>query len=123
MTPPDMNDTQLTGDQFESAGLALSRRSFLAASTAAGGGMLLDFSFPVAAAAASSTGAAHAANAAGTINAYIRIAPDDIVTITCKNPEIGQGIKTSFPQIIAEELDVDWSYRSEEHTSELQSPC
>jgi isoquinoline 1-oxidoreductase beta subunit len=110
MTPPDMNDTQLTGDQFESAGLALSRRSFLAASTAAGGGMLLDFSFPVAAAAASSTGAAHAANAAGTINAYIRIAPDDIVTITCKNPEIGQGIKTSFPQIIAEELDVDWSY-------------
>jgi isoquinoline 1-oxidoreductase beta subunit len=103
-----MNDTQLTGDQFEAAGLALSRRSFLAASTAAGGGMLLDFSFP-GAAAASSTGAAQAVNAAGTINAYIRIAPDDIVTITCKNPEIGQGIKTSFPQIIAEELDVDWS--------------
>ena len=103
MTRPDMNDVQLTGDQFEraayrAAGLALSRRSFLAASTAAGGGMLLDFSFPTVAAAGA--GPAHTAEAAGTINAYIRIAPDDIVTITCKNPEIGQGIKTSFPQII-----------------------
>jgi isoquinoline 1-oxidoreductase beta subunit len=70
--------------------------------------MLLDFTFPGAASAAAS-GAPHTADAGGTINAYIRIAPDDIVTITCKNPEIGQGIKTSFPQIVAEELDVDWS--------------
>jgi isoquinoline 1-oxidoreductase beta subunit len=107
MTRPDMNDVPLTGDHFEAAGFALSRRSFLAASTAAGGGMLLEFSFPTTAAAAA--GPTHTANAAGTINAYIRIAPDDIVTITCKNPEIGQGIKTSFPQIVAEELDVDWS--------------
>lgn len=88
----------------EESGSGLSRRAFLAASTAAGGGLLLDLSFPAAA-----TAAAHPAAAPGTINAYIRIAPDDIVTITCKNPEIGQGIKTSFPQIIAEELDVDWS--------------
>ncbi len=88
----------------EESSSGLSRRAFLAASTAAGGGLLLDLSFPAAA-----TAAAHPAAAPGTINAYIRIAPDDIVTITCKNPEIGQGIKTSFPQIIAEELDVDWS--------------
>jgi isoquinoline 1-oxidoreductase subunit beta len=107
---PDMNDVQLTGDQFEAAGLALSRRSFLAASTVAGGGMLLDFSFPTTAAAANAgAGVAHSPEAAGTINAYIRIGTDDIVTIICKNPEIGQGIKTSFPQIIAEELDVEWS--------------
>jgi isoquinoline 1-oxidoreductase beta subunit len=90
----------------EESGSGLSRRAFLLASAAVGGGLLLDFSFPGAAAAAAAT---HAAAAPGTINAYIRIAPDDIVTITCKNPEIGQGIKTSFPQIIAEELDVDWS--------------
>jgi isoquinoline 1-oxidoreductase subunit beta len=92
----------------EDGGTDLSRRGFLTASTVAGGGMLLDFSFAAAASAVTSP-AAHPATGAGTINAYIRIAPDGIVTITCKNPEIGQGIKTSFPQIIAEELDVDWS--------------
>jgi isoquinoline 1-oxidoreductase beta subunit len=88
------------------AASAVSRRSFLAASSVAGGGLLLDLSFPTVAPAAAP--AAHPAAAGGTINAYIRISPDDTVTIVCKNPEIGQGIKTSFPQIIAEELDADW---------------
>ena len=80
----------------------LSRRSFLAVGTAAGGGLLLNFSFP-------GLGEAAAGHAEVVINAYIRIAPDDIVTIACKNPEIGQGVKTSLPQIVAEELDVEWS--------------
>ncbi|HVW68540.1 MAG TPA: xanthine dehydrogenase family protein molybdopterin-binding subunit [Steroidobacteraceae bacterium] len=84
---------------------ALSRRGFLQASALAGGGLLLDLSISTSAAAAGQAGAA----ASGTINAYIRIASDETVTIVCKNPEIGQGIKTAFPQIVAEELDVEWS--------------
>ena len=77
-----------------------SRRTFLKASTTAGGGLLLTFSLP---------GFARAATDGFVrLNAYVAIAPDNIVTIAAKNPEIGQGIKTMLPMLIAEELDVDW---------------
>ncbi len=73
-----------------------SRRAFLKAS-AAGGGMLLLFGIGEA-----------AAQTAPALNAYVQIAPDGVVTIMAKNPEIGQGVKTALPMLIAEELDVDW---------------
>ena len=85
---------------------AVSRRSFLAAGAAAGGGLLLNFSVPGLAAASAVQGAGAAK--AYPLNAYIRIERDGIITIQAKNPEIGQGVKTSLPMIIAEELDADW---------------
>ncbi|KGM32292.1 molybdopterin cofactor-binding domain-containing protein, partial [Inquilinus limosus] len=77
----------------------LGRRAFLKASLLVGGGLLIDASLPMPATADEGT---------GTLGAFIAIAPDGRVTITGKNPEIGQGIKTSLPMIIADELDVDW---------------
>ncbi|MDR3531058.1 MAG: molybdopterin-dependent oxidoreductase, partial [Rhodopila sp.] len=79
----------------------LSRRTFLNASAAAGGGLLLQAILP-------SVAKAAAADEPTTLNAFIRIDPDGIVTIMSKNPEIGQGIKTMLPMVIAEELDVAW---------------
>ncbi|MBL7863269.1 MAG: xanthine dehydrogenase family protein molybdopterin-binding subunit [Cyclobacteriaceae bacterium] len=49
--------------------------------------------------------------AAGEIpfNSYLSISPDGLITIFSPNPEVGQNIKTSFPMIVAEELDADWA--------------
>jgi isoquinoline 1-oxidoreductase beta subunit len=51
-----------------------------------------------------------AATAAGNeFNSYLSIGTDGIITILSPNPEVGQNIKTSFPMIVAEELDADWT--------------
>lgn len=89
------------------ASSALDRRDFLRVTTVTGGGLLLatwlDYSAPGELQAAGLDNAADFAP-----NAFIRITPDGRVTIMAKNPEIGQGVKTSLPQMIADELDVPW---------------
>ena len=84
----------------------LDRREFLRVTALAGGGMMLGAYSVNAADAGGITGSEPPADFA--LNVFIRITPDNLVTIISKNPEIGQGIKTSLPMIVAEELDVDW---------------
>lgn len=82
--------------------MRMDRRSFLKISGAASAGFILAFSMQGKVEAASSKGDAE-------LNAYIRISPEGSIFIHSKNPEIGQGIKTAMPMIIAEELDADWA--------------
>src|SRR5215471_7433416 len=85
----------------------LNRREFLKISSLAGGGILIALhSKPFAVLAQGA--AATAAQPAFSALAFFKIAPDGIVTILSKNPEIGQGVKTHLPMILADELDVDW---------------
>jgi isoquinoline 1-oxidoreductase beta subunit len=85
----------------------ITRRQFLRVTGLAGGGMLLATCLePLAIGVGEAAAAAPLEDAA--LNAFIRIATDGRVTIVAKNPEIGQGMKTMLPMLIAEELDVDW---------------
>ena len=89
----------------------LSRRDFIRVSTLAGGGFALGLYLKSGPAAWAQTAAAPAANAAPAFapNAFIKITPDGLVTLVAKNPEAGQGVKTSLPMILAEELGADFS--------------
>ena len=82
----------------------LSRRSFLKAGTLAGGGFILGFYLGL----RPSQAEADPATTDFSPNAFIQISPNGKVTILAKNPEIGQGVKTTLPMIIAEELEVPW---------------
>ncbi|MGA8766268.1 MAG: molybdopterin cofactor-binding domain-containing protein [Candidatus Acidiferrales bacterium] len=82
----------------------VSRRSFLRASAIAGGGMLLAYYVePI-----TEVLAQFGPPVTLLPSSFITIAPNGIVTLIAKNPEIGQGVKAMLPMLIAEELDVDW---------------
>ncbi len=90
--------------------LHTSRRNFMKLAASAGGGLLLGFNWTNSGAATSPVINNTALAAASTeFNSFLSIAADGIVTIFSPNPEVGQGIKTAFPMIVAEELDVDWT--------------
>jgi isoquinoline 1-oxidoreductase beta subunit len=82
----------------------MDRRTFLQVSLLASGALLIGVG---------RHGESNTAGRAGepwAPNLYVRIGPDGRVTIVSKNPEAGQGVKTAFPMVVAECLDVDWQY-------------
>ncbi|MFT5959464.1 MAG: isoquinoline 1-oxidoreductase beta subunit, partial [Polaribacter sp.] len=85
-----------------------SRRNFLKTSVLAGGGMLIGFNLLTACKLEAKMPVDIANLNFNDFNAFIKISQEGYVTIFSPNPEIGQGVKTSMPMIIAEELDVEW---------------
>ncbi|MFK7808108.1 MAG: molybdopterin cofactor-binding domain-containing protein, partial [Saprospiraceae bacterium] len=88
------------------------RRSFLRVSAAAGGGMMLGFSWLAGCKPADEKVAKAVSRAIPSewfdVNAFLKIGDTGLVTIFSPNPEIGQNVKTAMPMIIAEELGVAW---------------
>lgn len=85
-----------------------SRRNFLKTSALAGGGILIGFNLFSACKPETIAPADISKLNFNDFNAFIKISKEGYVTIFSPNPEIGQGVKTSMPMIIAEELDVAW---------------
>ena len=79
----------------------LSRREFVTMGVAAGAGLVIGFYLPHGA----SSGAAKGTFAP---NAYLKIAPDGKITVVVARSEMGQGVRTSLPMILAEEMEADW---------------
>jgi isoquinoline 1-oxidoreductase beta subunit len=81
----------------------ISRRNFLRVTTLAGGGMMMGFELLAKAIPDTAT-----EDILFSPNAYLIIDPKGLVTLMAPNPELGQGVKTALPMLLAEELDVDW---------------
>ena len=91
--------------------LPVTRREFIKISAALGGGLLIGIQLGRTAGAASAATAPATAAAADTAfapNVWLTITPDDVVSIRVASSEMGQGVMTALPMLIAEELDADW---------------
>ncbi|OCK42104.1 isoquinoline 1-oxidoreductase [Tenacibaculum soleae] len=89
--------------------ITFSRRSFLRTSALAGGGIMIGFNLFTACKPNVKPSVDIENLNFNDFNAFIQISNEGYVTIYSPNPEIGQGVKTSMPMLIAEELDVDWN--------------
>jgi isoquinoline 1-oxidoreductase subunit beta len=91
--------------------LKTNRRDFLKIAATTGGGLLLGFHFSRCDSPSKMKVVTDEELMAQAVNynSYLSISPDGHIVIFSPNPELGQNIKTSFPMIVAEELDADWS--------------
>jgi isoquinoline 1-oxidoreductase subunit beta len=87
---------------------ALTRRSFLTLTTLAGSGLTLGIVLPGCAKTGGGAAGGGAAGRAPLAMPFVRIAPDNTVTVISKHLEAGQGVWTGLPAILAEELDASW---------------
>src|SRR5580704_13458724 len=89
----------------------LERRDFLKISVAASGGLLIGFRFSGISALASAKSSSEQPASANAFmpNAFVRIGTDERVTVIVNHSEMGQGVYTSLPMLLADELDADWS--------------
>ena len=85
----------------------MDRRSFIKATLVAGGAVVFGLSLPMRTRAEERLGVENAPAADFQPNVFIRIAPDGKVTVTVGQAEMGQGVLTSLPMIVADELEVD----------------
>jgi len=83
----------------------IQRRDFLKVSVAASGGLVIGFQFP----GISRMASAQASVSAFMPNAFVRIGTDERITVIVNHSEMGQGVYTSLPMLLAEELDADWT--------------
>ena len=94
----------------------MNRRSFLVAIAAAGGGLALGLKLPF-----GGPDVVRAADELPEVNAWVVIRPDDSVVIRIARTEMGQGTMTGLAQLVAEELDCDWSKVSTEYPTPGQN--
>jgi isoquinoline 1-oxidoreductase beta subunit len=93
----------------------LSRRGFLATSSAAAGGLMVQFSFPFVGQALAQD------NSATEVNVWVVIKPDDTVVVRIARSEMGQGTLTGLAQLVAEELECNWANVTTEYPTPGQN--
>ncbi len=95
----------------------INRRDFLKAGALLSGGLLLSFTVPGSGRRSQLASPPDADPSAGTLapNAFLRIAPDGRITVVLTHVEMGQGVWTTLPLLLAEELDADWQAIHVEH--------
>jgi len=94
----------------------LSRRSFIIGAAVAGGGLAIGFDLPF-----GGPAAVRAADGSPEVNAWVVVRPDDTVVVRIARSEMGQGTLTGLAQLVAEELECDWSKVTTEYPTPGQS--